>query len=304
MRVALIATDKEFPVFSRCLSNLVGSEWIGSHIHVTDSVYSDWKDDGLPVFTSADQLIESADAVLVSGLLERRFEHVSHALRKGKPVWSAWPLSATVQDGNKLAALADEARVVNQVAHLPRRNPVFKTALPDLLGSRMIRVRLSRKIRPEGGVCPWESDFHPCFDRVAALFGYSVRKIRVRSVPFSNLSHAQIRVSLEFHSGTDAEFWWDGLSDRNRIRMQFVGTDFLADLDLLSPSLTLRKWDGEHAALSLEREKITSSRPLVDDVGDFLRAVDLGQRGIITFAESCKVQELYRQIVKQVETDA
>lgn len=305
MRIALIATDREFPIFSRCISRMEGVEWVGSHIHATSPLYSEWKGQlGPPLFASADQLIESAEAVLVSGLLERRFEHVSHALRKGKAVWSSWPLSVSFQDGNKLAALADEARVVNQVAHLARRNPVFKAAFPDLLGSRMVRVRLSKRFRAGDESFAWKSEFQPCFDRVVALFGYSVRKIQVRSVPFSRMAHAQMRISLEFHSGTDAEFWWDGLSDRNQVRMQFVGADSVSDLDLVSPSWTFRTWDGEHSALRVERRAIGPVRPLSEDLDAFLRAVCLGRGGNLTFAESCKVQELYRQIVKQVETDA
>lgn len=310
MKVALVASERELPVFSRCLPRFEGVEWIGSHVHAIGGPSSARgirmeSQERPPLFASADLLFASADVVLVSGSVERRFDHVSRALRKGKPVWSAWPLGKDAAECAKLAALADEACVPNQVCHLSRRNPVFQAALPYAGKGRLIRALIGGRRMPAAGIGTFmEREFFPCLDRVAAVWGTSVRKIRVKTVSFAALPQAELQLSVLFHSGAEACFWIDRLATRPWNRMQIAGPGFLADLDFKSPSVVIRQEEsGGTEEVAESRPSMEMVFPMEADLKDFLQSVSQSRRGNLTFAESAKVQELFLQIVKQVRAN-
>lgn len=275
MRAVLIATDKEYPVFARILPRLADVQWVGTHIQAAP----------LSQAASVDLWMDRADAVFVSGLPEKRFECIAHALRRGKSVWAAAPLAATEAEYRKLAALAGEAGVVNHASHLARKAPAFLAGLPDAGRSRLIRVEVSGLYGGEPLDSFMERMFYPYLDRVLAVADSPVQKIQAKTFSYGGVADSLLKVSLSFNSGMEAEFCMDRNARFPRGKMFFRGRDFVSEADFLDP------------------KKAVPLRPLQSDMEDFCRSVS--QAGVlnVTFAESAGVYAVFRQIAKQIRTN-
>lgn len=275
MRAALIATDKEYATFARILPRLADVQWVGSHIQTGQASPAG----------PAELLIDKADAVFVSGLPEKRFDCIAHALRRGKDVWAAAPLAATEAEYRKLAALAGEAGVVNHAAHISRRAPAFTACLPQAGHSRLVRVELFRPDRGDSLKAFMQQTFFPYLDRVLAVADSPVQKIQVRTFSFGGMEDSRLKVSLSFNSGMDAEFCVDRNARFPRERMFFQGGDFSCEADFLEPG------------------KVPALRPLQSDMEDFCRGMHSSSPLNVTFAESADVYAVFRQIEKQIRTN-
>ena len=76
-------------------------------------------------FDSLEKLIKSVDCLSVAVPTHLHFEVVSELLQKKKHVLVEKPITAKIADGKKLVALAQQHKVVLQVGHVERYNPVI-----------------------------------------------------------------------------------------------------------------------------------------------------------------------------------
>ncbi len=74
---------------------------------------------------SADDLLDSVDALSIATPTSMHFEIAAEAIRRGKPVFLEKPITETVEQARQLNALAREHGVAIQVGHIERFNPAI-----------------------------------------------------------------------------------------------------------------------------------------------------------------------------------
>ena len=170
MRLALIALPSEIRPYIRCIFSLEDVRWIGfggypySFPYICPSGEEGNLDRKAVYFDSVDALMDAADLVLVAGHRKDRFGYISKALRKGKAVWTIGPVCETWEETAKLASLAQEARVCNQVFHADRETSLLRVALPYMNGVGLMRFDVA--CTPGSMLnADWESSLlFPAFD--------------------------------------------------------------------------------------------------------------------------------------------
>ncbi len=85
---------------------------------------------GVPVFDSAEALIEASDAIDIVSPTPTHFGYGMACIRRGRHVFIEKPLASTAGEADQLASAAETAGVVAQVGHVERFNPAFVAALP------------------------------------------------------------------------------------------------------------------------------------------------------------------------------
>ena len=223
MRLALIALPSEIRPYIRCIFSLEDVRWIGfggypySFPYICPSGEEGNLDRKAVYFDSVDALMDAADLVLVAGHRKDRFGYISKALRKGKAVWSIGPVCETWEETAKLASLAQEARVCNQVFHADRETSLLRVALPYMNGVGLMRFDVA--CTPGSMLnADWESSLlFPAFDTALALGNASVRKMKVRSASSMGVFPADAVVDIEFMSGMEAFLWMDRLAGMRRL---------------------------------------------------------------------------------------
>lgn len=301
MKIALLAADYELGRYAHSLSHLQDMEWVGYCLTSGDQTHDTHFSPTakLPrMYSSPQQLAVEADLVVVAGHPEDRFDHISGLLRRGKCVWSEWPLSTAEAKVRKLAALAEEARVCNQVAHPGRKHPLWMDALPHLKQTGAVRCELSL---PE---CPdlahaIDHELFPYLDRVLSLDDSPVKKLNAHKLKTAAVGKFSAQVEMELRSGLLAEFWMSNVMPDQVEQMRCMKDETVVDLDFVA-----LEWSLQNGGKGGQRKKVRMDSCdenifdtfLLGDLQSFTQACRNRKQGSLNFAESGQVQELLFQI--------
>lgn len=307
VKLALIALPAELRMYARCIASIEGVRWIGyggyacAYPHI-DLSGREGAEECVRCYVSADAMMDVADVVLVAGLEEDRFRFVSSALRKGKHVWAIGPVCSTWEETAKLAALAQEAMVCNQAAHLARESAVLKAAMGQWDGVRLIRFEtaclISSPLNAE-----WERFLlFPAFDRLMALGDAPLRKMKARSVSCMGIPQAGIVADLEFMSGMEAFLSLDRVAEKPASCLVAMSPEKSIRLDFLAGKA---EWRGVLASAGGSRVvcnslEIRPVRLLQQNIASFVRTVREGRHPSFGFLQSSEVQERFSQLKKLV----
>lgn len=302
MRIALLAADYELGRYAHSLSVLEDMEWVGYCL--VGGKETSAGPESLPAgklprsYSSPQQMAGDADLVVVGGRPEQRFDFISNLLRRGKCVWSDWPLSTASAKIRKLAALAEEARVCNQVAHPGRKHPLWLAALPFLDRTGVVRTELSDPDCP-GMEQAMDEVLFPFLDRVLSIDGTQVRKVKARKLKTAVPEKFSAQVEIEFCSGLLAEFWMGNVLSEKIGKMRCMTAESVVDLDFVTSELSLQdtcKGGGKRKIKVEPCRESASDAFLTRDLQCFTRACRNGEEGNLNFAESGRVQEILFQI--------
>lgn len=309
MKLALIALPSEIGMYARCISDLEDTVWVGFGGYPGFGTHFRPGDQGMgrqaavpAYFSSEESLMDSADAVLVAGRIEDRFRFISKALRKGKPVWTLGPMTNSWEESSKLASLAEEARVCNQAAHLPRESPVLQAALPYAQDFRLLRVDIAFPWA-SSPLFFWEQDLlFAAFDRIWALAASPLRKIKAKSVPCFGEADSECMLDLEFSSGMEAQVWLSRTTAQRKSLFQGISEKHWVRLDFLRHELVVK--EGKTLVSQGKEERryeetcldVAPDRPLFDNLKRFVEACMKGKSSHFSFSRSCEVQEGFSRV--------
>lgn len=302
VKIALIVGGKDYSLYARILSGLEGAQCAGCFFD--GELPADFPDEEGKgrLYRSADMLIEAASAVVVAGRPESRFEHLSHAIRKGKAVWSAYPSGLTLAETEKLSALAQEACVCNQVGHVYRRNPLLKEHAVLLQQICLLRSEnhVSENLSPFDGNGVVDQILYPQVDRVLSLVSSPVKRVQGHWSPYAGSCEGM--VSLEFLSGQYAEFWLEKARDSSS-RMHCLCADHSVDFDFTAAkAYVYDRCSGKPLDRNTDVSPVgRKSGPLQQDLQDFVDCVAANRQGTMTFADSVKVQDIMCRIKKTIQ---
>ncbi len=304
MKIALFAADYEILRYAREFASLQDDEWVGSFLTSgRPETFSAAETAVLPAFySSADRLAETADLVVMGGDPSCRFDYVARFLRKGKAVWSDWPVSPVYAETCKLAALAEEAKVCNQVAHGGRRHPLWVASRPYWRNARMIRTDICRPVG-DLGINRIEEILVPYIDRVLSVTDEPLKRVRSRKVKVGGRGNFSVWIEIEFSSGLMAEFWIDNVSASVSEKMRCIGADAVVDLDFFTFELRVEEADrAEERLTSLERETERFAKSfLAEDLQGFTDACRNGRQERPDFSHSGKLQDVLGQINRSLQ---
>lgn len=183
---------------------------VGVFDPVSDHARSVCETHGGEAFASLDALIEAADVLTVASPAVFHHDAARRALRAGKPVLVEKPISATVQEGRELVALAAENSLVLQIGHQERF--VFKAMgllgaapaeLPPLsaLSARRMGVPSARNLDVSVTLDLMIHDL----DLVLALAGAAPVRVEAELVAERARLADHVRCRLTFEDGLVAE---------------------------------------------------------------------------------------------------
>jgi len=149
------------------------------------------------MFASFEALLNEVDAVDISATTTYHYELASKALKMGKHVFVEKPITAELEQAEKLLELADSKKLKLQVGHIERFNPTVMKAIDDIDNPRFIE---SNRIAP----------FNP-------------RKASGVGILTSSIDIANARV--EFENGTIANVTSSRISMKQERKIRFFQKD-------------------------------------------------------------------------------
>ncbi len=203
---------------ARILRDLPGADLAGifdSNSSRTDKVASDL---GVTAAASAEQLIESAEALVIAVPTSAHAEVAVPALEAGVHLLIEKPLAASLAEADEILEAAGRSGALVQTGHVERFNPALIACEPFLRGPRFIESHRLAPFNPRGTDVAVVLDLmiHD-IDLVLGLAGRAAKSVSAVGVPVLTSSVDIANARLEFEGGAVANFTASRVS-RERMR--------------------------------------------------------------------------------------
>jgi predicted dehydrogenase len=149
-------------------------------------------------FENIDNLIDSVDAVSIVTPTTYHASVAEKCIRKKKHVFIEKPITSTIEEADKLLALAKKNKVIVQVGHIERLNPALRALEPYKINPKFIEIQRLAPYNTRGTDVPVVLDkmIHD-IDIVLSLVDSKVRSISASGLSILtdsiDIAHAQIK---------------------------------------------------------------------------------------------------------------
>ncbi|MEW5701436.1 MAG: Gfo/Idh/MocA family oxidoreductase [Candidatus Zixiibacteriota bacterium] len=187
----------------------------------------------LPVLTSAGELLEHCDAVVICTPTDSHFELARLAMERGRHVFVEKPLCASDEQAARLVMLAEQHRIIGVTGHIERFNPAFVAVLPEIVRPRFIEAHRLNQFSPRGLATDvvLELMIHD-IDLVRSLVGAEPVEIRASGVPVLSETDDIANCRLAFPDGCVANLTASRISASPMRKLRVFSTDRYTTIDL------------------------------------------------------------------------
>ncbi len=183
-------------------------------------------------------IADDVDAVSIVTPTSSHYEIAKFFLAEKKHVLIEKPMTQTVQQANKLLSLSKKNKVVLQVGHLERFNPVMKKLSQDIKNPLFIEVHRLAKFNPRS------TDVNVIFDLmihdidiVTSLIKKKVKKISAFGKKIITNSTDIANVRLEFNGGSVANLTASRISQKNERKVRIFEKEKYYSVDFMNSNI-------------------------------------------------------------------
>lgn len=268
-------------------------------------------------FPNLEALLEEIEALDIVTPTQTHFSIASQAIRAGKHVFIEKPLAATVQEGNQLKELAQEARVKVQVGHVERFNPAF-LALKDFpLQPYFIEVHRLAQWNPRGTDVAVILDLmiHD-LDIILSLVRSKPALIRANGVAVVTDTPDIANARIEFQNGCVANLTASRISMKKMRKMRLFQPNTYISIDFLNKKTEIYQISDtppapNSPAIEIQANHTTkyllSQQPPIPEVNSiqleleaFIRAIEEDTEPPVTISDGYDALKLAHEILEHI----
>ena len=307
IHIRLLKEIKEFDLIGFYDTNPVNSKKITTEF-------------GISSFSSAEELIDSSDAIDVVTPTKYHFEYAKMAIEKGKHLFVEKPITATIDEAQELVKLAEKKEVKVQVGHVERFNPAFIAIQKDCNNPMFIEAHRLAEFNPRGTDVPVVHDLmiHD-IDIVLSIVKSEVKSIYASGVSIISDTPDIANARIEFENGCVANLTASRISLKSMRKTRIFQKDAYISIDFLEKKAELiRMKDAKNTddpfaliidpgkgktkkQIEFESPKITDNNAIKDELTCFYHAIANNTDTIVTIEDAYKALYVAQQISEQVE---
>lgn len=234
-------------------------------------------------FESVETLASNIEAASVAVPTDRHCELAQVLMDHGLHLLVEKPIAASTNEAQTMVSLADQKKLILQVGHVERFNPVMQFLEDNLAKPRFIEaVRLAPYPPPRDGSLPRGTEVSVVLDLmihdldiILHLVRSPVREIHAVGVPVLSPSEDIANVRLIFENGCVANVTASRISQEKMRKIRVFQEDTYVSLDYMNQAGQLcRKEEG---AILVAQVPIEKGKPLAAELASFVDCV-LGHR--------------------------
>ena len=307
IHIRLLKEIKEFDLIGFYDTNPVNSKKITTEF-------------GISSFSSAKELIDSADAIDVVTPTKYHFEYAKMAIEKGKHLFVEKPITSTIDEAQELVKLAEEKEVKVQVGHVERFNPAFTAIQKDCNNPMFIEAHRLTEFNIRGTDVPVVHDLmiHD-IDIVLSIVKSEVKNIYASGVSIISDTPDIANARIEFENGCVANLTASRISLKSMRKTRIFQKDAYISIDFLEKKAELiRMKDAEitddpfaliidpgkgktKKQIEFESPKTTDNNAIKDELTSFYHAIANNTNTVVTIEDAYKALYIAQQISEQVE---
>ncbi len=300
-----------------CIRNIADYELVGFYDPDDEMARQTIERFGIKRFDSIDSLVMASDVVDIVTPTVAHFACAELALKSSKHVFIEKPIVATVDEAQRLVAIADEARVKVQVGHVERFNPAFTAARPFIDNPMFIETHRLAQFNPRGTDVPVVLDLmiHD-IDIILSIVNSNVKRLSASGVPIVSSTPDIANVRLEFDNGCVANLTASRLSLKNMRKTRIFQRDSYISVDFLDKEcqiVEIKDLVGEPGPFDmiLENEemkkKLKIYKPEIKPVNaietelhEFLRSIEHDTLPPVPLADGVNALKLAQEILEKM----
>lgn len=261
---------------------------------------------GSRAFGSIDELASQVEAASVVVPTDRHREVAGRLLEKGLHLLVEKPIAATTSEAEELVSLAQNKRVILQVGHVERFNPVLAFLEKTARAPRFIEAhRLAPYPPPREGLLPRGTEVSVVLDLmihdleiILHLVGSPVKEIRAVGVPVLSPTEDIANVRLLFDNGCVANVTASRISPERMRKIRVFLEDAYISLDYQNQSG--ERYRKSETGIAREEVPIEKGEPLAIELRSFVQCVEGRDRPVVSGEHAAEALKLAVAITQRI----
>ena len=268
----------------------------------------------IPAFSSVTELIARCDAIDVVTPTESHFEYAKLALESDKHLFIEKPITATIEEANKLLELSNKKQSKIQVGHVERFNPAFTTIEKRCDNPMFIESHRLAEFNPRGTYVPVVHDL-----MILKIVTSKVKKINASGVSIVSDTPDIANARIEFENGCVANLTASRISFKNMRKTRIFQHDTYIAIDFLTNKSELIKMQDasntndpfdliidpgagkQKKKIQFESIKSEKNNAIKDELISFCSAIENDTTTIVTIKDAIAALDVAEQIAQQIK---
>jgi len=193
-------------------------------------------------FDTYEELMDNVDAIDVAATTTYHYELAKAALLKGKHVFLEKPITSDLEQANEIVKLADEKKLLIQVGHIERFNPVILQVEDEIQDPMFIESHRLSTFQPRGTDVPVVLDLmiHD-IDLILSFIQSPLKDVRASGVGILTPSIDIANARLEFENGAIANVTSSRVSMKQERKIRFFQKNAYISMDFVAKHVTIIK---------------------------------------------------------------
>ena len=275
---------------------------------------------GVKVFDELNSILEEVDAVSIVTNTEHHYKIAEKCLRSKKHVFIEKPITAAVEEADKLLSMAEQNRVLIQVGHIERLNPAILALDQYEIKPKFIEIQRLAPYTSRGTDVPVVLDkmIHD-IDILLSLVKVPIKKIQATGLSILtdsiDIAHARMR----FEDGTVASVMSSRIARDEVRKIKIFQKDLYATLDLLIGSTEIYEvvndetskykmtipfdYKGNTKLIGYHKPDLSKGDPLRMELENFILSIQGKQQPIVSGKDGRDALEVAIKIQEMIILD-
>ncbi|MBF0328961.1 MAG: Gfo/Idh/MocA family oxidoreductase [Nitrospirae bacterium] len=260
---------------------------------------------GCEAFAEINDIIDKTDALSIATPTIAHYEAAATCISKGKHLLIEKPLTATLEEADRLIEAADKAGLIVQVGLLERFNPVVVKAFD--LSSHLTYIETERLSPFLGRSLDIDITLDLMIHDVDILLalkkrdGAKVKEIRGSGAMMLTENIDFAKAWLEFDDGCCASLTASRISEAKSRRMLMLQKGACLSLDY--QAMAIKRFTRKDGVYGAEEIFVEKKEPLKEELQDFIRCIVQKKRPLVSALDGREALELVLRISQMIKNN-
>ena len=272
------------------------------------------------VFDNLNSILEKVDALSIVTNTEHHFKIAEKCLKSKRHVFIEKPITAMIEEADKLLSMAEQNKVLIQVGHIERLNPALLALNKYDIKPKFIEIQRLAPYTSRGTDVPVVLDkmIHD-IDILLSLVKVPIKKIQATGLSILtdsiDIAHARMR----FEDGTVASVMSSRIARDEVRKIKIFQKDLYATLDLLIGSTEVYEvvndetskykmtipfdYKGNTKLIGYHKPSLSKSDPLKMELENFVLSIQGKQQPIVSGKDGRDALEVAIKIQEMIILD-
>ena len=272
------------------------------------------------VFDDLNSILEEVDALSIVTNTEHHYKIAVKCLKSKKHVFIEKPITAMVEEADKLLSMAEQNRVLIQVGHIERLNPALLALNKYEIKPKFIEIQRLAPYTSRGTDVPVVLDkmIHD-IDILLSLVKVPIKKIQATGLSILTNSIDIAHARMRFEDGTVASVMSSRIARDEVRKVKIFQKDLYATLDLLIGSTEIYEvvndktskykmtipfdYKGSTKLIGYHKPDLSKGDPLRMELENFILSIQGKQQPIVSGKDGRDALEVAMKIQEMIILD-